>query len=532
MSLIMVNAASAATIIDLRHQPVNYLQRNATHLQLKQSRTEVDFNHIAHIHLQQMYAGVPVWDATGIVHTPKTDNHTLSSLNSRSTLNGKMYGGLEKDLGSTPSYALTDSQKDKAKSVAKAYFLNKTGHHYSQYQEESVKTIVYVDPQNVAHYSFLVSFLVDDGISGEHRPATIIDATTLTVYRQWDQVMTMEVVPVGGVGGNKKQDARGKEIGKLTYDGGTEPGHLPTLLMQRDEHPSYFTEPLCLLQNDDVVVKDVAWDSVSMVACPLDPTHGGLPWADPRVMRDAVNDAYSPSLDAFYAATIVKKLYQDWYGIPVLANENGSPMQLLMRVHYGRYFENAYWDGERMTFGDGEKMFYPLVSLDVSAHEISHGFTMQHSNIDVYELQMGALHESFSDIASAAAQFYTTGTNTWDLGRSISKGENALRYMNTPTKDGMSIDHMKDLNSLSYPDPHLAAGIFNKAFYLIATSRGWDTHKAFNVMVKANMDYWTSSMKTFDEAACGVVSATKDYNYSEADVKVAFTKVGIDISGC
>jgi pseudolysin len=67
---------------------------------------------------------------------------------------------------------------------------------------------------------------------------------------------------------------------------------------------------------------------------------------------------------------------------------------------------------------------------------------------------------------------------------------------------------------------------------LMATSKDWDVQKAFNVMVKANMNYWTSSMNTLTDAACGVLSATKDYGYSISDVRVAFTKVGVETDSC
>jgi Zn-dependent metalloprotease len=95
-----------------------------------------------------------------------------------------------------------------------------------------------------------------------------------------------------------------------------------------------------------------------------------------------------------------------------------------------------------------------------------------------------------------------------------------------PIKDGISIDHLKDFNETL--DLHYVAGISNKAFYLLATSPGWDIHKAFDVMLHANLYYWTSSMTTFSEAACGVISAAKDYNYNVEDIKLAFNKVGVE----
>lgn len=182
-----------------------------------------------------------------------------------------------------------------------------------------------------------------------------------------------------------------------------------------------------------------------------------------------------------------------------------------------------------MTFGDGGTMFYPLTSLSITAHKISHGFTSQHSSIDGSQPQMAALHEAFSDEAAVTMQYYATGKITWDIGRDVMKNEGALRYLDNPKKDGISIDNLKDFDET---EAHYGAGIFNKAFYLLATTKGWDVKKAFNVMIKANMNYWTSSMTTLTEAACGVTSAARDYGYNTADVRVAFIKIGIDTAGC
>ncbi|MCG6326531.1 hemagglutinin, partial [Vibrio alginolyticus] len=69
----------------------------------------------------------------------------------------------------------------------------------------------------------------------------------------------------------------------------------------------------------------------------------------------AVNGAYSPLNDAHYFGKVVFDMYNDWL--------NTSPLtfQLTMRVHYGSNYENAFWDGSAMTFGDGYSTFYPLV---------------------------------------------------------------------------------------------------------------------------------------------------------------------------
>ena len=73
-----------------------------------------------------------------------------------------------------------------------------------------------------------------------------------------------------------------------------------------------------------------------------------------------------------------------------------------------------------MTFGDGATRFYPLVSLDVSSHEVSHGFTEQNSGL-IYRGQSGGINEAFSDMAGEAAEAYFKEENDFLIGYSIFK---------------------------------------------------------------------------------------------------------------
>jgi vibriolysin len=195
-----------------------------------------------------------------------------------------------------------------------------------------------------------------------------------------------------------------------------------------------------------------------------------------------------------------------------------------MRVHYSSNYENAFWDGSAMTFGDGQNTFYPLVSLDVSAHEVSHGFTEQNSGL-IYNGKPGGLNEAFSDMAGEAAEFYMKGSNDWLVGKDIFKGNGALRYMNNPTQDGRSIDNQS--NYYSGMDVHYSSGVYNKAFYNLATTPGWDTQKAFIVMARANQLYWSAGVG-WDLAGNGVMDAACDLNYDPNDVKAALAAVGVN----
>jgi Zn-dependent metalloprotease len=237
----------------------------------------------------------------------------------------------------------------------------------------------------------------------------------------------------------------------------------------------------------------------------------------PRNTHKSINGAHSPLNDAHYFGGVVYDLYQDWLGVSPLS------FQLLMKVHYSSGYENAFWDGSSMTFGDGAERFYPLVGLDVVSHEVSHGFTEQNSNL-IYNNQSGGINEAFSDMAGEAAEFYMHGVNDWLVGEHIFKSPGALRYFADPTQDGISISHADDY--YEGMDVHYSSGVFNKAFYLLATTPGWDTKKAFEAMALANQNYWTPS-ETFISASCGVLHAAFDLDYSASDVDNAFRQVGV-----
>ncbi len=91
------------------------------------------------------------------------------------------------------------------------------------------------------------------------------------------------------------------------------------------------------------------------------------------------------------------------------------------------------------------------------------------------------MNEAFSDMAGEAAAWYMRGTGTFLVGDDIKKGSGAMRYMNNPEQDGISIGHASKYTSSM--DVHHTSGVFNKAFYLLATKSGWTVRKAFEVMV-------------------------------------------------
>src|SRR5262249_4444923 len=145
----------------------------------------------------------------------------------------------------------------------------------------------------------------------------------------------------------------------------------------------------------------------------------------------------------------------EWFGHNSI-DDNG--FKILSRVHYSTNYENAFWDGTQMTYGDGASTFYPLSGdVDVVGHEIDHGFTTFHSNL-IYSGPSGGNNESFSDIAGTIVEFHREGNSAdFDLGRDIFRANSALRFMCNPTQDGASIDNAN--NFTPGLDVHFSSGV-------------------------------------------------------------------------
>jgi Zn-dependent metalloprotease len=136
-------------------------------------------------------------------------------------------------------------------------------------------------------------------------------------------------------------------------------------------------------------------------------------------------------------AGIVYDYYKNIFGRDSI---DGQGMALISSVHYGSNYNNAFWNGSQMVYGDGDgDMFSSLSqSLDVVAHELTHGIT-QHTADLVYEDESGALNESYSDVMGVLADTYGRSVTqpNWQLGEDVwtpSIAGDALRDMADPHK--------------------------------------------------------------------------------------------------
>lgn len=475
-----------------------------------------DLNAITHIRMQQQYQGFSVIGGYAILHSKQPAQHLLSGLtaNPKVNMTGLIYQKIQDDLGqASPDFI-------KKGNLALSKF--KEQYQGQAISEEAVTPVVFIDDEHKAHWAYKISLFITHPDKIPERPTAYVNADTYEPFVQWDDVKTAQVPAKGvGFGGNSKVGETG--FGK----------DLPELDISRDNATA-----TCFMSNKNVKVVDMEHDTSApnnamSFDCKTSIGNDSMTfWTGYNGDGyDRENGAFSPTNDALYAGHVIKHMYLDWYNVEALEKANGKPMKLIMRVHYGYSYENAFWDGRQMTFGDGEDTFYPLVSLGVAAHEVSHGFTEQHSSLE-YRGQSGGMNESFSDMAAQAADYYSIGTNNWMIGAEITKedsGLEALRYMDKPSRDGRSIDSADKYRSGL--NVHYSSGVFNRLFYLIATKPNWNTRKAFDVMVKANMDYWTPS-STFNDGGCGVLQAAKDLNYSLNDVKSALDLVAVKYKDC
>ncbi|MEU2229409.1 M4 family metallopeptidase [Streptomyces vietnamensis] len=180
--------------------------------------------------------------------------------------------------------------------------------------------------------------------------------------------------------------------------------------------------------------------------------------------------------DAHYGAALTWDYYKNVHG---RSGIRGDGVGAYSRVHYGNAYVNAFWDDSCfcMTYGDGTNNTKPLTSIDVAAHEMTHGVTSNTAGL-IYSGESGGLNEATSDIMAAAVEFYANNANDkgdYLVGEKIDIRGNGtpLRYMDKPSKDGSSKDSW--YSGIGNIDVHYSSGPANHFFYLLSEGSGTKT---------------------------------------------------------
>ncbi len=258
--------------------------------------------------------------------------------------------------------------------------------------------------------------------------------------------------------------------------------------------------------------------------------------------------------EAFDGAGVTYDLYSEVYGRESI---DGQGMRMDSTIHFDQGYDNAFWNGSQMVYGDGdedlpepERLFNRFtIAIDIIGHELTHGVTQFEARL-IYWDQPGALNESFSDVFGALVKQrnlnQTPEEADWIIGAGLFTGNVqgvGIRSMKAP---GTAYDdpilgsdpqpgHMDDYKDVEYDNGgvHINSGIPNHAFYV--TSRelgGFAWEKAGQIWYVALRDK-VQKRSSFQEAA-GLIHQTAGELYGEGSleqqaVKTGWSEVGIPI---
>jgi Zn-dependent metalloprotease len=197
--------------------------------------------------------------------------------------------------------------------------------------------------------------------------------------------------------------------------------------------------------------------------------------------------------DAHWGAEMTLDYYYTKFGRKSIDNNNFA---IKSYVHYSTNYFNAFWDGSRMTYGDGSSTTNggkPLTALDVCGHEITHGLTTKTANL-AYQRESGALNEGFSDIFGNTIELWARPTQaSWKLGEDFSY---VIRDMANPNAysqpDTYKGTYWKDASSTCTPQGnpnlpgyndycgvHTNSGVLNFWYYLLVNGGTGTNDKGF-----------------------------------------------------
>lgn len=260
---------------------------------------------------------------------------------------------------------------------------------------------------------------------------------------------------------------------------------------------------------------------------------------DPPSSDTAVNEAYEGS-------DTTHDFYRDVYGRDSI---DGKGMELVSSVHYGVDFDNAFWNGSQMVYGDGSGRIFVLggltKALDVIAHELTHGVTEFTAGLE-YHTQPGALNEHFSDTFGSLVKQYSLGQTAdqadWLIGEgtlvpTLGKALRSMKEPGTAFNGDAQPGHMRDYRDLPDDnDPrndnggvHINSGIPNHAFSLAAISIGGYAWEKTGRIWYTTLTERLQPESDFAEAAKATVAVAGElFSESEQEaVQKAWADVGV-----
>ena len=249
-------------------------------------------------------------------------------------------------------------------------------------------------------------------------------------------------------------------------------------------------------------------------------------WNNVNIQKDEV------ATDAHWGAEMTYDYFKVQHNRNSFDN-NGA--KILSYIHYSSNYNNAFWNGSYMTYGDGNgTTFTPLTGIDVCGHEIAHAVTTYSANL-VYSYESGALNESFSDVFGNSIEAWARpGKWNWRIGEDITPSKNGIRSMLNPNL----FSHPKFYKGVSWyfgagdnGGVHYNSGVQNYWYYLIANGatgnneKGWafsidslGLEKAGKIAYRNLTVYLTKNSQYADARTYSIMAATDLYGPCSKEV--------------
>jgi len=217
----------------------------------------------------------------------------------------------------------------------------------------------------------------------------------------------------------------------------------------------------------------------------------------------------------------LQNAYDYYFGVLKRNSFDNNGGKLIAYAHYDSALNNAGWDGSRMIFGDGTENNTPYVSIDIVAHEMTHGVTQYTADL-IYQDEYGALNESFSDIFGTAVEFYALGSSAnWFMGEGgarLRSMSNPKQYHNPNTYHGAYWYYGTDDGG----GVHTNSGVQNYWYYLLSEGGSGVNDKGYSYAVTAlgidaaskiayrNLAYYLVPTSEHSDSRLGSIYAARD----------------------
>ncbi|UTE78046.1 M4 family metallopeptidase [Rossellomorea sp. KS-H15a] len=460
-----------------------------------------------YLRIQQVYKGTPVYGAVLTAHVNKEGVLTALSGAPAANLDGKQNLKQAKKL--SKKEAVSSAEKDLVKAVG-----SQPDYEYAPKSE----SVIYVK-DGEAHYAYLVNynFLAPEPGNWNY----FVDAVTGDILAKVNEIHE------AGKGAGKPGGGGGAAGGTDTVGSGK------GVLGDTKSLNTYLSSSTYYLQDRTRGKGIFTYDGSNRTRLP------GSLWADSDNLFNASYDA--AAVDAHYYAGTTYDYYKNTHN---RNSYDGNGAALKSTVHYGRNYNNAFWNGQQMVYGDGDGSTFVSLSggLDVIAHELTHAVTDTTADL-IYQNESGAINESMSDIFGTLVEYDANNNPDWEIGEDIytpNKSGDALRSMSDPAKYG-DPDHysVRYTGTQDNGGVHINSGIGNKAAYLLSQGgthygvkvTGIGTDKTGKIYYRALTQYLTPSSNFSQLRSAAVQAATDLYGAGSAEVasvNAAYNAVGVN----